>query len=121
MPDVLAFARPSALAPDVHDAAEALWALTLDDRLADLLGLGSGDGHDELTRCEYGDCGAWHWADQGATLLYESGARLQVCAEHAVRDDPGARVYPGVGLEADLRERDLADMCARIRATGRPW
>lgn len=110
-------------APDNTGYADANKPLVkaLIKRLAVLLGLGPGDGHDELTRCEYDDCDAWHWADQGATLLYESGARLQVCAGHAVPDAPGARLYPGASLEADLRERDLADMSARIRATGRPW
>lgn len=127
-----AFAAPADLAPDVLAQAEALWASTLqsadevyvdtaDRQLAALLGLDTGDGHDELTRCETPGCNAWHWADEGGTVRYESGAELDMCAVHAVPDDPGARVYPGAGLEAAWREAEQAAISERIRATGRPW
>lgn len=127
-----AFAAPAELAPDVLERAEALWASTLqsaddvyvdatDRALAELLGLGDGDGHDELTRCDVDDCNAWFWADEGATVHYESGTVLTVCAAHAVADDPGARVYPGVDLAAALHDADLSAMCDRIRTTGSPW
>lgn len=133
---VRAFAAPADLSPAVRAEAEALWASTLatapqplsieecaavDDRLAVLLGLGPGDGHDELTRCEAPGCDAWHYADEGATVVYESGTSLDVCAAHAQRDDPGARVCPGVGLDAAWRAAEQAEISARIRATGSSW
>lgn len=127
-----AFAAPADLPPDVLERAEALWASTLqsaddvyvdatDRALAELLGLGDGDGHDELTRCEAPGCDAWHWADEGGTVRYESGAEMQMCAVHAVPDDPGAKVYPGAALERAWREAEQAAISARIRATGSSW
>lgn len=118
------FAAPADVAPAVLIQAEALWSAAsddTDDRLADLLGLGPGDGHDELTRCDNPDCRAWFWADAGANVHYESGTVLTVCAAHAVADDPGARVYPGVGLESEWRAAEDADRARCILATGRPW
>lgn len=129
-------ANPADLSPDVLAQAEALWASTdalspvvlddaaftgAEDRLAVLLGLDPGDGHDELTRCEAPGCDAWHWADNGATVVYASGRQMQMCAVHAVADDPGARVYPGAGLEAAWREREQAAISERIRTTGSSW
>lgn len=99
------FAVPAYLAADVLAQAEALWNVatgTADDALASLLGLGPGDGHDELTRCDVPGCDAWLWADEGATVRYESGRELTTCAEHAQADDPGARIYPGAGLLASI-------------------
>jgi len=99
-------ARPADLAPALLAHAESLWAAgnldtDTDDLLADLLGLGPGGGHDQLTRCEIDGCGAWHWADEGAT--YQGASRdLQVCAEHAVADDPDAVIYPGASLTARI-------------------
>lgn len=126
-----AFAAPAGLSPAVLAQAEALWATMLngapdvdedtDLRLAHLLGLDTGDGHDELTRCETPGCDAWHYADEGGTVAYNSGRRMQMCAKHAVPDDPGARVYPGAGLEAAWREAERAAISARIRATGSSW
>lgn len=120
-----AFAAPADLELDELAHAETLWATTLhadtDDQLAAFLGLGPGDGHDELTRCEAPGCDAWHWADEGGTVAYNSGRQMQMCAAHAVPDDPGARVYPGAGLEAAWREAEQAAISERIRATGRPW
>jgi hypothetical protein len=112
--------------------AEALWASTFhgapglfgedtDDRLASFLGLGAGDGHDELTRCEVPGCGVFFWADEGAELVHESEHRLQVCAAHAFPDDPGCRLYPGVGLEARWRDERSARESELIRTTGSPW
>lgn len=128
MTAIRTFANPAALPPVIVIQAEAMWAYTLhgapgafddtDERLADLLGLGPGDGHDELTRCEYDRCNAWFWADEGGTVAYNSGRQMQMCAAHAVPDDPGARVYPGVGLEAAWRDAEQAAISARIRATG---
>ena len=120
----LAFSAPADLTPDVLTRAEALWDAntgTADDALAALLGLGPGDGHDELTRCDIPDCRAWFWADQGATVTYESGRELTVCAVHAVADDPGARVYPGAGLAAAWQAERDAEERRRIRTTGRAW
>ena len=118
----LAFAAPADLTPDTLARAEALWDAadeTTDDALAALLGLSPGDGHDELTRCDVPDCRAWFWADCGATVAYETGRELTVCAAHAVADDPGARVYPGRGLAAAWQaERDAEDR-RRTRTTGR--
>lgn len=123
------FAAPAALPGVIAVQAEAMWttANPLDDdawqaiceRLADMLGLGPGDGHDELTRCEYDRCGAWLWADEGATLVYQSGTELTVCPQHAQADDPGARVYPGAGLLAVWEAQRAAEGSARIRTTGR--
>lgn len=99
------FAAPDALPGSVLIQAEALWTVAAedaDDRLAALLGLGPGDGHDELTRCDNPDCRAWFWADEGASVHYESGTVLTVCAAHAMADDPGARVYLGRGLTGGL-------------------
>ena len=119
-----AFAAPADVAPDVLAQAEALWTTTLldaaapldpavcdapDDALAVLLCLGPGDGHDELTRCDAAGCDAWFWADQGATVAYESGRELTVCAAHAQADDPGARIYPGAGLAAAWQDHIAAD------------
>lgn len=130
------FAAPAALPGVIAIHAEAMWASTAAipaqppgdaafvariDALADLLGLGPGDGHGELTRCDVDDCNAWFWADEGATVHYESGTVLTVCAAHAVADDPGARVYPGAGLEAAWRDAQDAEMSHRIRTTGSPW
>jgi|GEM_PF-5616032 len=118
------FTAPDTLPNVVLIQAEALWAAATDDaddRLADLLGLGPGDGHDELTRCQAPGCGAWLWADEGADLVYESGASLRMCEAHAVPDDPGCRVYPGVGLEARWREAEDAARSKRLRETGSPW
>lgn len=118
------FALPDTLPAVVLIQAEALWTATTedaDDALADLLGLGPGDGHDELTRCDNPDCRAWFWADEGASVHYESGTVLTVCAAHAIADDPGARVYPGVGLESEWRAAEDADHARCILATGRPW
>lgn len=124
---------PSAdLAPDVLALAESMWAeectrfdveLELDthDLIAVLIGLDDGEGHDALSRCEYGECGNWFWLDDGAHMLYDSGADFVVCAEHAYPDDPECRVWPGIGLSEALRERDEAAMCARIRETGSAW
>lgn len=127
----LPFARPAGLAEDVRVRAEALWdavcaasqcdvdaALDIDEQLAALLGLGPGEGHDELTRCEYDRCDAWFWADEGATLQYADGAELQVCRDHAQADDPGARVYPGAALAADWQEQEAAASSHRIRTLG---
>lgn len=129
------YAAPAALSAAALSAAvliqaEAMWASTLwgrpgafddtDERLADLLGLGPGDGHDELTRCDVDDCRAWFWADEGATVQYESGRELAMCAEHAVADDPGARVYPGIGLEAAWRDEQDARDSQRASA-GLAW
>ncbi len=116
--------RPDTLPGAVLIQAEALWTAATedaDDRLADLLGLGQGDGHDELTRYDNPDCRARFWADEGASVQYESGRELTVCAAHAVADDPGARVYPGAGLESEWRAEEDADRARCIRATGRPW
>lgn len=117
------YAAPAALPGAVLIQAEALWNAATedgDDRLADLLGLGPVDGHDGLTRCDVPDCGAWFWADEGATVQYESGRELTVCAEHAQADDPGARVYPGAGLESAWRDAEDAEISHRIRTYGRP-
>lgn len=103
-----AFAAPADLAPEVLTQAEALWNAATEDadnRLAVLLELGPGDGHDELTRCEYDGCDAWLWADEGATVRYESGRELTTCANHAQADDPGARIYPGAALLAAWQDR----------------
>lgn len=126
-----AFACPGDLDPSDLAQAEALWATMLHDgpgiaddtdlRLAELLGLDAGEGHDELTRCEAPGCDAWFWADEGGTVRYESGREMQMCAKHAVPDDPGARVYPGAGLEAAWREAEQSAISARIRATGSSW
>lgn len=131
MPVTRTYAAPADLSPDIVIQAEAMWAVTLnghpgafddiDERLADLLGLGPGDGHDELTRCDVEDCNAWFWADEGADVHYEDGAVLTVCPPHAQADDPGARVYPGAGLLAVWEAQRDAEMSARIRATGRSW
>ena len=127
MPAVRTFAAPAALPGVIVIQAEAMWAVgsgpfgNTDDRLADMLGLGPGDGHDELTRCEYDRCGAWLWADEGATLVYQSGTELTVCPQHAQADDPGARVYPGAGLLAVWEAQRDAEDSARMRATGRAW
>lgn len=132
MPAVRTFAAPAALPGVIVTQAEAMWASTLqsadevyvdatDRRLAQLLGLGDGDGHDELTRCEEPGCDAWHWADEGGTVAYNSGRQMQMCAAHAVPDDPGARVYPGRGLQAAWEAQRDAEDSARIRATGRAW
>lgn len=96
---------PADLAPETRTLAESLWAQgnedpANDDLLAALLGLGPGDGHDELTRCEHPGCDAWHYADCGAVVTYQSGRDLQMCPEHAVADDPGAVIYPGASLAA---------------------
>lgn len=118
------FAAPDALAGVALIQAEALWTAATehaDDRLAGLLGLGPGDGHDELTRCDDQGCRAWFWADEGATVQYESGTELTVCAAHAVADDPGARVYPGHNLLTALQGERDAETSTRICATGRPW
>lgn len=118
----LAFSAPADLTPDVLTRAEALWDAntgTADDALAALLGLGPGDGHDELTRCDV--CDAWLWADHGATVAYESGRELTVCAAHAVADDPGAWVYPGAALAATWQAQRDAGERRRIRTTGRAW
>ena len=118
----LAFARPADLPPGQRALADALWNATTedaDDALAALLGLGPGDGHDELTRCDVDGCDAWFWADCGATVAYESGRELTVCATHAVPDDPGARIYPGAALAADWQAQREADESRRIRTTGR--
>lgn len=118
------FVAPARLPLPVRLQAEALWAsathgtpgasFMTDDYLADLLGLGPGDGHDELTRCEYDRCGAWLWADEGAILAYASGTELTVCAAHAVPDDPGARVYPGAALEAAWRAAEGGEIGRRL-------
>lgn len=132
MPTTRTFADPAALPDVIVIQAEAMWASTLqsadevyvdatDRRLAQLLGLGDGDGHDELTRCEYDRCNAWFWADEGATLVYQSGTELTVCPQHAQADDPGARVYPGAGLLAVWEAQRAAEESRRIRTTGRPW
>lgn len=119
------YAAPAALPGVILIQAEAMWAAgsgpfgSTDDRLAGMLGLGPGDGHDELTRCEYDRCAAWFWADEGAALVYESGTELTVCAAHAQADDPGARVYPGAGLAAAWEAQRDAKDSARIRANGR--
>ncbi len=94
--------------------AEAIWAqpqpaslLELDDSedlIATLLGLDLTGRHDPLTRCEIPGCGAFFWADEGAELVYESERRLWACAAHAHPDDPGCRLYPGVGLQARWSE-----------------
>lgn len=105
------FRAPASLPSSVLIQAEALWNAATedgDDRLADLLGLGPVDGHDGLTRCDLPDCGAWFWADEGATVRYESGRELTACAEHAIADDPGARVFPGAGLETAWRDEHAA-------------
>jgi len=116
------FRAPASLPGSVLIQAEALWNAATedgDDRLADLLGLGPIDGHDGLTRCDVPDCGAWFWADEGATVRYESGRELTACDEHAIADDPGARVFPGIGLLTTwMAERD-AEISHRIRTAGR--
>ena len=120
----LAFAAPADLTPDTLARAHALWNTTDDaawlattDALAALLGLGPGDGHDELTRCDV--CDAWFWADEGAVVAYESGRELTACAAHAVADDPGARVYPGAALAAAWQAERGGEERRRIRTTGR--
>lgn len=125
------FARPASLAPAIVIQAEAMWASTLhdgpgasdgtDERLADFLGLGVDENHDELTRCDDTECRAWFWADEGGRVRYESGREMEMCAEHAVADDPGARVYPGIGLETDWRDAEQAAICDSIRRYGRAW
>jgi hypothetical protein len=128
------FARPAEIPAPLLALAEAMWTATpyeeprhslldiddADDLLATLLGLDTTEDayHDELTRCQAEGCGAWFWADDGATVSYESGRDLTMCDEHAVADDPGARVYPGPRIEALWRDRDAAETSARIRATG---
>lgn len=111
------FARPAEMPPSLLTLAEAMWdappllsMLYLDDHddlLATLFGMDMDEDayHDELTRCSADGCGAWFWADDGATVLYESGKDLPMCDVHAVPDDPGARVYLGAGLEAAWRDR----------------
>lgn len=131
MPVTRTYAAPADLSPDVLTRAGALWSAQADgapgayddtdEVLADLLGLGPGDGHDELTRCDVEDCNAWFWADEGADVYYEDGAVLTVCPQHAQADDPGARVYPGAGLLAVWEAQRDAEDSARIRATGRAW
>jgi hypothetical protein len=127
------YARPVEIPAPLLALAEAMWdappplsMLHLDDHddlLATLLGLDTAQDaqHDELTRCEADGCGAWFWADDGATVSYESGRELTMCDVHAVPDDPGARVYPGVGLDAVWRERDAAAAHRRMRETGSAW
>lgn len=118
----LAFAAPADLPPGQRALADSLWNAATpaaDDRLAALLGLGPGDRHDELTRCDV--CDAWLWADCGATVRYETGRELTACAAHAVPDDPGARVYPGAALAAAWQAANDAQVRGRIRTTGRAW
>lgn len=115
--------------PALLALAELIWAqpqpeslLELDDSedlIATLFGLDLAGLHDPLARCTVPGCGAWFWGEDGAVLTYEdSGRSFEVCAGHAYPDDPGCRVYPGVGLEALWREERTARAADLIREYG---